>query len=180
MSTEFLVERKTASEFDTAVRSLSTLRNPAVEAEAGLETRTLLADVQQAVRAMAESELRRVSSTDAGLAFQPRGLLSLLVYCYATGTFSSADIEDLMRRDVTFRRLCDEEFPAARVLQRFRRENRAAVRDCLLTVMRLQLRPPMRPDGSLEQEKWEESLLEEAERRMAKATFIDRMETEND
>src|SRR6185503_20146367 len=157
------------AEFDTAVRSLSTLRNPAGEAEAGLEPRTLLADVQCAVRAMANGDLRRVASTDSGLAFQPRGLLSLLVYCYATGTFSSADIEDMMRKDVTFRAFCHGEFPSARVLKRFRRENRAVVRDCLLKVLELQHRPAEQPDARVDTMMAEELLREEAERRMAKA-----------
>jgi hypothetical protein len=180
MRYEVVAERKAFSEFDTAVRSLSTLRHPGRGGEDGFETRTLLADVQLAVRATATNELRRVAATDAGLAFQPRGLLSLLVYCYATGTFSSADIEDMMRKDVTFRDLCHGEFPSARHLQRFRRENRSAVRDCLLRVLQRQHRSPEPPEGTAGRVSVEEGLQEEADRRVAKATFIDHMETEND
>jgi hypothetical protein len=167
-------ERKTTPQLDTAVRSLSTLRT----VDDGAESRTILADIQYAVRATAEAGLRRVASPQCNLAFQPRVLLSLLVYCYVTGTFSSADIEDLMRRDATFRHLCREEFPAARVLMRFRRENRAAVRDCVYTVLRRQNQRYLRLETGGGSARFSDELMEEADGLILKAMFIDRMEDE--
>jgi transposase-like protein DUF772 len=174
------IERKTTSEFDTAVRSLSTLRNPVAGERPGPESRTLLGDVQQAVRSTMEGDLRRVAPVQAGLAFQPKGLLSLLVYCYTTGTFSSADIEDLMRRDANFRNFCNGEFPSACVLKRFRRENRMALRDCLQAVLQRQSQRRGPPDGLMTAARQEEALMEEADGRILKAMFIDSMEAGND
>ena len=172
-------ERKTAPELDTPVRPLSTLRKP-VRQDDGTESRTILADVQHAVRATSEAGLYRVASPQSNLAFQPKALLSLLVYCYVTGTFSSADIEDLMRRDVTFRHHCHGEFPSARLLKRFRRENRTAVRDCIYTVLQRQNQRyhPLGADGSSTLSSHE--LMAEADGRILKAMFIDSMEDEHD
>jgi hypothetical protein len=73
-------ERETTPQFDTAVRSLSTLRKPVRDNNEGTESRTILVDIQQAVRTASEVGLHRVASPDASLAFQPRFLLSLMVY----------------------------------------------------------------------------------------------------
>jgi hypothetical protein len=103
--------------------------------------------------------------------------LSLLVYCYVTGTFGSADIEELMRNDVTFRDLCHDELPTARVLRRFRRENRSAIRDCIFTVLCRQSQRCSSPDD-VGTSRWSEALMEEADGRILKAMFIDQMEND--
>ena len=175
-------ERKTAQELDTPVRSLSTLRRPIVAANDGTQSRvsqTVLADVQFAVRAMAEDSLRRVASPQSGMAFQPKALLSLLVYCYVTGTYSSADIEDMMRRDVTFRHFCQGEFPSAHLLKRFRRENRTAVRDCIYAVLLQQSQRHEMPEAGSGGTCSSDVLTQDADGRLLKAMFIDSMEDEH-
>jgi hypothetical protein len=170
-------ERETTPQFDTAVRSLSTLRKPVRDNNEGTESRTILVDIQQAVRTASEVGLHRVASSDASLAFQPRFLLSLVVYCYVTGTFSSVDIEELMRNDATFRNLCRDELPSARVLRRFRRENRSAIRDGIFCVLCRQSERFSRPED-VGTSRWSEALMEEADGRILKAMFIDQMENE--
>ena len=177
MTSAIPFERKTTPQLDTAVRSLSTLRRPFRENDDRDEPRTVLADIQLAVRTAQEFGLGRVASRDANLAFQPRFLLSLLVYCYVTGTFGSVDIEELMRNDDTFRDLCRDELPTARVLRRFRRENRPAIRDCIFTVLCRQSQRCSCPGGT-GTSRWSEALMEEADGRILKAMFIDQMEND--
>jgi transposase len=95
----------------------------------------LTRSVQDAVRTIDENALRPVARRDAGLAYQPRILLALLTYCYAREIYGSEEVEGLLRRDVEFRRLCQNEFPGARIFRRFRRENRDALLRCLRMVL---------------------------------------------
>jgi hypothetical protein len=164
-------------QFDTAVRSLSTLRKPKRDNDDGTASRTLLADVQQAVRTVSAAGLGRVASPNATLPFQPRFLLSLLVYCYVTETFSSMDIEELMRNDAIFRARCSDELPSARLLRRFRRDNHAAVRDAVFWVLCRQSERFSRPED-IGTSCWLEALMEQADGRILKAMFIDQMENE--
>src|SRR5688572_5624378 len=133
--------------------------------------------VRSAVSEIEEAALRRVARPDAGLAFEPRTLLALLSYCYARDIFGSADIEDVLRRDGNFRQICNNEFPGARVIRRFRRDNREALHRCLTTALRSLA-------GSQPQPASGESLLaaiaEDATRRIMKAMFVDSMETDWD
>jgi hypothetical protein len=50
MTSAIPFERKTTPQLDTAVRSLSTLRKPVRQIDDGDEPRTVLADIQLAVR----------------------------------------------------------------------------------------------------------------------------------
>jgi transposase len=92
--------------------------------------------VQAAARAIARSTLQPVCSPVAGVAFHPRSLLAVLSYCYLSEIYSSADIEDLMRRDGNFRRVCGNQIPDAQTLRRFRRHNREAIETCLSAALR--------------------------------------------
>jgi len=100
-------------------------------------TGTFAETVRNAVRGVAENILRPVARRDSGVAFHPRVLLALLTYCYARGIYGSTDIERVMHKDKLFRALCREEFPDARILRRFRRENRPVLQNCLSLVLRL-------------------------------------------
>jgi hypothetical protein len=144
------------------------------EAQAS-ERRSLTQAVRAAVRAIEEAALQRVARTDAGLAFEPRTLLALLSYCYARDIYGSAEIEDVLRRDANFRRICHNEFPGTRVIRRFRRENRGALHRCLTAALRLLVESGAQTvsDGPAEA-----AVAEDASRRIMKAMFIDSMETE--
>jgi len=52
--------------------------------------------------------------------FDPRMMLKILLYGYATGTFSSRKIARKLHEDVAFRVLCAENFPAHRTIAEFR------------------------------------------------------------
>ena len=92
--------------------------------------------VQVAARAIARNVLHPVCSPVAGVAFHPRSLLAVLSYCYLSEIYSSADIEDLMRRDGNFRQVCGNQIPDAQTLRRFRRHNREAIETCIGAALR--------------------------------------------
>lgn len=127
--------------------------------------------VQAAARALPEEMLRRVAPANAGLAFHPRTVVALLGYCYACDIYSSDDVEDVMRRDIHFRQLCQEEFPDARTLRHFRRHNHGAVQQCLAAALRFlveQNRLPTHRGASIEAE-----IAAETKRRIDTAVLID-------
>jgi transposase len=116
-----------------------------------------------------------VARRDAGLAFEPRTLLALLSYCYARDIYGSAQVEDVLRRDVNFRQICNNEFPGARVIRRFRRENREALHRCLTAALRAQAEGAVQTASN---KVAEAALVEDASRRIMKAMFIDSMESD--
>ena len=118
--------------------------------------------VRTAVRAIDPGTLRPVARRDSGVAYEPRTLLALLSYCYARDIYGSADIEDVLRRDAVFRQLCQNEFPGARIIRRFRRENREMLQRCLTSVLRAVTAPPVSGRGV---ELNEDELAEEADRK---------------
>ena len=131
--------------------------------------------MRSAVREIEEAALQRVARRDAGLAFEPRTLLALLSYCYTRDIFGSVEIEDVLRRDLNFRLICNNEFPGALVIRRFRRENREALHRCLTAALcSLAEGEPKTVDN----EAAETAMSEDASRRIMKAMFIDSMETD--
>ncbi len=122
--------------------------------------------VRRTLAAVSETELRPVASAAAGLAFQPRTLLAVTLYCYLHEIYGSEDTEDALRRDALFRGLCGQEFPDARVLRRFRRLNRDLLQHTLTAALKLLLPPELS----------EAALQEAAMRRIGTAMFIDSME----
>lgn len=137
--------------------------------------RTLTQAVRSAVRGIEEAALRRVARQDAGLAFEPRTLLALLSYCYAREIYGSVDIEDVLRRDANFRQICHNEFPGARLIRRFRRENREALHRCLAAALRALAKGELAAEDG---EAADAAIAEDATRRIMKAMFIDSMESE--
>ena len=133
--------------------------------------------VRAAVRAIDQGALRPVARRDAGMAYEPQTLLALVSYCYARDIYGSADIEDVLRRDSVFRQLCQNEFPGARIIRRFRRENRETLHCCLTSVLRA-VAAPMESGRGVELN--EDELSEEASRRIMKAVFIDSMAEDDD
>jgi len=156
--------------------SLGVTLRPAMAPVAAPET--LMKTVQAAVLATDEESLRRVARPDAGLAYQPRTLLAMLTYCYAREIYGSQAVEDVMRRDVSFRQLCHNEFPDSRLIRRFRRENREPLRSCLISALRF-LAMKKLEEGIVTSVK-EAHLMEEANRRIIMAMFIDNMELDSD
>ena len=59
-------------------------------------------------------------------------MLSLVVYCYATGRYESAEIEANALSDDTARYLCGNRIPAAVTIRQFRRCHRGLLGVCLV------------------------------------------------
>jgi len=70
-------------------------------------------------------------------AFDPRMMLKVLVYAYATGTFSSRKIAAKLHEDVAFRVLGADNFPAHRTISDFRQRHLAEFRDVFVQVVQL-------------------------------------------
>jgi transposase len=70
-------------------------------------------------------------------AYDPRLLLGLLVYGYATGQRSSRRIEDLCHTDVAYRVLCAQDVPDHSTISRFRQTHHDAVADLFVQVLAL-------------------------------------------
>jgi transposase len=70
-------------------------------------------------------------------AFDPRMMLKVLVYAYATGTFSSRKIAAKLHEDVAFRVLGADNFPAHRTISDFRQRHLVEFRDVFVQVVQL-------------------------------------------
>ena len=69
--------------------------------------------------------------------YSPHMMLSLLVYCYANGIFSSRRIERATHRDIAVRYLTADTHPDHDTIAKFRRENFDAVASCFVHVLEL-------------------------------------------
>ena len=156
----------------------ATLNLPDVATSGTAEPRKLAQAVQAVVRAIDESMLRPVSRADAGPAFQSKALLALLSYCYALGIYGSGQVENLLSRDLNYRQLCQDQFPDAPVIRRFRRENREVIGRCLTAALRFQVEQKMQ-DGFVTRVNVAQ-LADEANRRLVMAMFIDSMEIDGE
>lgn len=80
----------------------------------------------------------RVNERGSGSAqYPPSMMLSLLVYCYATGRFGSREIEGATYRDVAVRYLCAGVHPDHDTICTFRRENRGLFAACFVKVLEM-------------------------------------------
>jgi transposase len=69
--------------------------------------------------------------------YDPRLMLKLLVYGYATGTVSSRKLEQATYRDVAVRMLCADQHPDYRSIARFRRRHLEALSALFVQALRL-------------------------------------------
>jgi len=68
-------------------------------------------------------------------AFDPRMMLKVLVYAYATGTFSSRKIATKLHEDVAYRVLGADNFPAHRTISDFRQRHLPEFRDLFVQIV---------------------------------------------
>ena len=69
--------------------------------------------------------------------FPPRMMLSMAIYCYATGIFSSRAIERATYTDVAVRFLTGDTHPDHDTICEFRRQNRAVLAESFVQVLAL-------------------------------------------
>jgi len=127
--------------------------------------------VQATVRTVDEATLRPVARRDAGLALQPKALLALLSYCYASQIYASAQVENVVRRDENFRQLCHNVVPDEWVIRSYRHHNREAIHFCLMTALCYMAEEKVR-QGIVAKVNVV-SFAEEAKRRIIMAMFLD-------
>jgi hypothetical protein len=86
----------------------------------------------QAMHAVAARLPRGSGYTDGSTS--PRMLLTLLAYCYATGTYGSEDIEWSCRNDADARYITANTCPDQDMIRHFRKANRRWIEECLAWV----------------------------------------------
>jgi transposase len=69
--------------------------------------------------------------------YPPAMMLSLLIYCYGQGLFSSRVIERATYSQVSVRYLCGNEHPDHDTIATFRRENMSLLESCFVAVLQL-------------------------------------------
>ncbi len=90
--------------------------------------------------AVEEMDLRRIKVNERGTGseqYPPRMLLVLLLYCYATGLFSSRRIEQATYDSVPVRMICGDTHPDHDTICTFRRENKALLQETFVRVLEL-------------------------------------------
>src|ERR1700731_2581570 len=92
------------------------------------------------VDAVEHCDLRRAVTNDRGsgsLQYPPGMMVSLLIYAYAHGVFSSRRIEQLTYKNLSVRYVCGNTHPDHDTIAKFRRENGALFQDCMRCVILL-------------------------------------------
>jgi len=90
--------------------------------------------------AVEELDLRAVKVNERGSGseqYPPRMLVALLLYCYATGVFSSRRIEQASSDSVPVRMICGDTHPDHDTICTFRRENQALIQETFVRVLEL-------------------------------------------
>ena len=118
--------------------------------------------------------------------FEPRMMLTLLSYCYASGIYGSAQIAEAIRNNETVRYICARTYPHPEAIRDFRRENREAIRHGLKLILQHAGELQLTQSASDERER---SLLRaelsehtdvDIQHRLDVAIFIDLMEFDAD
>jgi transposase len=92
------------------------------------------------LEAVEEMDLRQIKVNERGTGspqYPPRMLLPLLLYCYATGVFSSRRIEQATCDSVPVRMICADTHPDHDTICTFRRENKALLQETFVRVLEL-------------------------------------------
>jgi len=93
--------------------------------------------IMDAVDALDLSSARVNERGTGSRQYPPSMMLALLIYCYATGTFSSRRIETLTSENVAVRYLCADTHPDHDSICKFRRENKELLSSCFHQVLEL-------------------------------------------
>jgi hypothetical protein len=121
-----------------------------------------------------ETTLKASAESNPGLFFQPKAILALLAYCYARQIYGSKEIERVLAHDAVLCQACQDDFPKARIIRQFCRDNREAVRTCLIAA--LSFLADQNVVKGLVTRVSNAHIMEEANRRIIMAMFTDSME----
>jgi transposase len=92
------------------------------------------------IDAIERCDLRRAVTNDRGTGspqYPPGMMVSLLIYSYAQGVFSSRRIERLTYENLSVRYLCANTHPDHDTIAKFRRENAGLFQDCMRSIIKL-------------------------------------------
>src|ERR1700721_2502408 len=95
---------------------------------------------QLIIDAIERCDLRRAVTNDRGsgsLQYPPGMMVSLLIYAYAQGVFSSRRIEQLTYENLSVLYVCVNTHPDHDTIAKFRRENAALFQDCMRAIILL-------------------------------------------
>jgi len=87
-----------------------------------------------------QCDLRRAVTNDRGTGsrqYPPGMMVSLLIYSYAQGVFSSRRIERLTYENLSVRYVCANTHPDHDTIAKFRRENAALFQDCMRAIIQV-------------------------------------------
>ena len=82
------------------------------------------------------TEVRTISGPTLAPSARLQMLLTLLTYCYATGTLATEEIERKIENDATVRYLCARTYPDGATLRQFRRYHRERIKATLSQLLR--------------------------------------------
>ena len=104
----------------------------------------------------------------------PGQLLAMLSHCYACEVYGSTEVQNALMADPAYQRFWRGDVPDVATIQRFRKANQKALRDCLALVLR------DRAERKLEQgvvaKLSQVNFDEEAKRRLVTAMYTDTVE----
>ncbi len=93
--------------------------------------------ILEAIGVLALTGLRVNHRGSGNEQYPPAMMLALLVYCYATGRFSSRRIEQATYADVVVRYICANTHPDHDTVCKFRRDNRELFEEVFVKVLAL-------------------------------------------
>lgn len=147
-----------------------------------IEKNSLVSLVLEAVHDVTWPEPELPSAHEDGC---PSAMLrTLVLYCYATGTFSSKEIEDSATQDKMVRYLCANDYPRWQTIRRFRRANSPFLTLALMKVLQrawarraaeVNINSPQWPGPALLSPKPMSEFMAEASNRINRAIQADSM-----
>ena len=130
--------------------------------------------IRAAVNTVDPNTLHPVAPSNAGPAFQPKELLASIIHCYARQIYGSTEIEVMLAGNTDTQPFGLTAWPDAHLFREFRRDNRTAIQQCLMTALWLLGQQKVK-DGTVTRVNTT-NLAEEASRRIIMAMFTDSME----
>jgi transposase len=100
-----------------------------------LGKKTLVKFILEALEDFDASTIADEHHARESAAFQPAMMLTLLTYCYVTGTYGSADVQLDMQHDRMVRYLCARNYPDNCAIRSFRRYHHDEIVRCLSIVL---------------------------------------------
>ena len=100
-----------------------------------MSNRDLVSLILDVVQTIESPKLDPNPAVDFNGILRPRMMVTVLSYCYATGMYSSQEIESAIVKNETVRYLCARTYPTWQDLLRFRRQHKELIHEALSKVL---------------------------------------------